>query len=297
MVNIVIGIITYKRLVGLKALIDSLNGLEVPDDCKLSILVVDNAEEFEVKKYIDDCKSNIEISYVVEPKKGIPYARNRIIDSVSKLTDFIIMVDDDEIVRKQWLIELLKCQDKYNASAVLGKVKPIFETTKCEFINDYFTKDPYDDGEDVFFGSTCNVLVRYKDIVSLGLRFDERMRFTGGSDTLFFLKLVESGCIFKYSKLAIVDEFIPENRANFSWIRQRAYREGTTFILSYRFFNGKSILFFSKQFVYSCASLIFLFPLYFSERLLGRCTKYSLQFKRRLGVLSSLFGCKYEEYK
>ena len=60
----------------------------------------------------------------------------------------------------------------------------------------------------------------------LALRFDEAMRFTGGSDSDFFSRAVARGAIIRWVDEAVVKEIVPEERLSLRWNLERARRSG-----------------------------------------------------------------------
>jgi glycosyltransferase involved in cell wall biosynthesis len=296
--KVFVGVITYKRPEGLYKLLTSLCKVKLQPGFELFVLVADNDSSESARKITDSFES-LKIIYAVESKQGIPYARNKILDMVPLDAEYLIMVDDDEIVSENWLIELIAYQIKFKATAVLGSVYPIFSTPVDSLLNDFFTKTPYKDGEDVKYGSTCNVLLKCSEINAMGLRFDERMRFTGGSDTLFFMNMLAAGGIFKFASKATVHEYIPESRAKYDWIKKRSFREGVTYVISNRYFKKNNLFIFSlKIFPISFIAVIILFlPTLLSGIFSAKSNRFSLKFYRRLGVVAATLGISFEEYK
>lgn len=58
----------------------------------------------------------------------------------------------------------------------------------------------------------------------LGLRFDETLRFTGGSDTDLFLPAYQTGAVIRWSARPQVYEHLPASRLTFRWQIYRIYR-------------------------------------------------------------------------
>jgi succinoglycan biosynthesis protein ExoM len=70
------------------------------------------------------------------------------------------------------------------------------------------------------------------------LRFDERLRYTGGSDTEFFHRLVKSGGVIKWVSDAEVTEEVPAARMTMRWQVNRKTRTQANNVQLYRIHNG-----------------------------------------------------------
>jgi GT2 family glycosyltransferase len=296
--KIYIGIITCNRLAGLKNLLTSIMSLKTPEGSSLSVVVVDNdplGSALEVVKQFN----TIDLIYEIETKKGIPYARNKVLNLIPDNADYLAMVDDDEEVTPSWLEELIKMQKMHNSIAVIGSVYPKFSSEKNDFFVEYFTKNPYQNGETIKYGTTCNVLFEWSQFLKSKKTFEVKMRYTGGTDTLLFMKLASEGFISKFATNAVVYEYIPDSRANYDWVKLRAFREGITFVISSNL-SGKNIdySFYLKTLFFSVFVITFFSPFYFLSKISPPLfIRGALRFYRRLGVISAIFGFGYEEYK
>jgi succinoglycan biosynthesis protein ExoM len=112
--KVIIGIITYQRLKSLKILLSALQKQIISESFEVIILVVDNDGCGEVSNLVHQFSSaKIRVHMVVEPRKGISYARNKVVDFFLADEDasFLIFIDDDEWpMRDNWIIELLTAQ-------------------------------------------------------------------------------------------------------------------------------------------------------------------------------------------
>jgi glycosyltransferase involved in cell wall biosynthesis len=61
------------------------------------------------------------LRYVVEPRRGLSFVRNRAISEArAARADFVAFLDDDEVATAPWLTELLRVQGRYAADVVTG---------------------------------------------------------------------------------------------------------------------------------------------------------------------------------
>ena len=70
-----------------------------------TLVVTDNEGNEQVRALCDSSRREpfAALLYYHEPQRGISYARNACLDHVPHATDFIAMIDDDEIPAQDWL--------------------------------------------------------------------------------------------------------------------------------------------------------------------------------------------------
>ena len=229
--KIAICILTYKRPVGLLRLLTSLEKISFVKckEPKIEIIVVEN----EISGYAPGVCQGIRLDikwplrYFTETKRGISYARNKVLESVSSDSDFIAFIDDDEVPDPNWLDELIYVQNEFNADVVTGPVLPyiIGNASKWLINGHFFERKRYPTGCAIPYARTGNVLIRFRIFKDLG-GFDERFALTGGEDTHFFMRVHRAGFKIVWSDNAVVTEWVPESRMNTKWILQRAFRQG-----------------------------------------------------------------------
>lgn len=126
--RIALCIATFKRPMGLKRLLDSVEKINFNGN--LSVIVVDNdaksKEGYKACKEIESGGYRWPITCVIEPKPGIAPARNALVKAALQIKgiEFIAMVDDDEFVEPQWIDELLRVQAETDADIVGGAALP-----------------------------------------------------------------------------------------------------------------------------------------------------------------------------
>lgn len=231
--KVCICVATYRRPEGLAKLLDSLGKLEfnhlVP---AVEVIVVDNAASREAGPICADARNSAgwPIRYVHEPRRGIPYARNRALDAVLPEADFVAFIDDDETADPQWLQQLLRVQKTYEADIVAGAVVPCFDQPPPAWSRqgDFFGLPRYATGTRVNFAYTNNALFRAKMLRDESARFNEQMALIGGSDTYLSKSLHQKGYHIVYANEAIVFDHLPPSRVCLRWLLQRAYRYGNT---------------------------------------------------------------------
>jgi glycosyltransferase involved in cell wall biosynthesis len=229
--SISICIITFKRPNSLRRTLDGLAKLEVPDDLECRVIVVDN----EAQGYVIDAVAELSalipfpLTAVEEPVRGIPFARNRAVVEAGG-SDAIVWLDDDEVPRFDWLVALVEAQRRVSADIVQGPSEPVFEGEVPQWVLDggFFERRKVSHLSAVGrpWLRTSGVLVLSEVFTVSSPPFNESMRFTGGTDTLFFGQAIAAGFSAVWAADAVVDEYVPASRANVRWLLRRSYRVG-----------------------------------------------------------------------
>jgi GT2 family glycosyltransferase len=176
------------------------------------------------------------LSYVHEPRPGISPARNAGVRTASAA--LVAFVDDDEEADPDWLSRMLLCLDRYEADVVVGPVYPIFEQEQAStdpFWRWYFTADSgQPTGEIAKRGAgTHNCLFDKATCCVTDEPFDPALGLTGGEDFRFFLSVAQRGGRVVWCADAIVNEFIPATRSNWSYALRRRLRENQLLLQSF----------------------------------------------------------------
>lgn len=231
--RVAVCIITYRRPEGLRRLLDALSELSFSDSPpQVEIVVIDNDEEGSARRV---CEGRVSVSrwdfhYDIEPRRGIPFARNKAIAYAMQRADLIAFVDDDEAPDPNWLEALLAAQNRYDADVVAGPVVPVLPPEAPAWVGRgrHFDHPRYPSGRRIILAASGNAVIRSSVLRSLDSHFDERLAYCGGSDSLFFRRLHLAGHKMVWADDAIVREWVPASRATAGWLVRRAYRHGTT---------------------------------------------------------------------
>jgi glycosyltransferase involved in cell wall biosynthesis len=229
--------LTYKRADGIARLLQSLADQAHTNErpYELTVVVVDNDPNGSARGVVAPfAAAGLDVVYVVEPTLGIPFARNRALDTVPAGTDFVVFIDDDEWPVATWIDAMLEMQIRTGADCVYGPVEPVFPPNPPRYFirSRVFDRKRHPDGAALGYAATNNVMVRRSFIARHGLRFEERMRFTGGTDYLFFNTAVRLGMRIVWAARALVYDTIPADRMTWAWVLRRQYRLGNTFAVS-----------------------------------------------------------------
>ncbi|MGI8959262.1 MAG: glycosyltransferase family 2 protein [Bryobacteraceae bacterium] len=226
---ITICVTTYRRPELLTHLLISLVTVTVPPETglKIEVLVIDNDGWESGRAVTEHVRLPWKLRYAVEPRRGIAQARNAAVQYAGS-TDFIAFVDDDEIVEPQWLRQLIRTAETFNADIVAGPVLPKFsDGVPRWFVQGGFADRPrYATGSIPKALGTGNVLIRRGVFREIGV-FDERFGSTGGEDTDFFRRARNAGCKIVWCDEALAHEHIGTDRGNLRSLLRREYHDAS----------------------------------------------------------------------
>ena len=128
-VDVAIAVATRNRPAMLKKCLGSFLALKIPDGVTINYLIVENNEILTMTSIINEFVRHLapphSAELLHEPELGIPFARNRALDSATaRKCRWLIFVDDDETVDSQWLSNLLLGAETHNYDLAAGPVVP-----------------------------------------------------------------------------------------------------------------------------------------------------------------------------
>lgn len=232
MVSINICVCTCQRNKLLSDCLESIAGAQIPFNTKVHVTVVDNDPGRSANDLVSKLSESypLELHYSVEPRRGIPCARNRAIDVTHQLEcDYLVFVDDDEQVDVSWLSALYGYVCKQGGDIIVSGdvIAELPADTPLSIQGLFGSKERYT-GQVLKTCATNNVIIPAFVTRDLGLRFDESHPLAGGTDTIFFVEAVARGVRIVRCVEALVYESIPSSRANLAWLMKRKYRAGIT---------------------------------------------------------------------
>jgi glycosyltransferase involved in cell wall biosynthesis len=300
-VRISVAAITFKRPHGLHKLLTELEKQEhhPARPYEMTALIVDNDPAGSARQVAEKFTNSpaFKLIYVNETRQGIPIARNAALEATPPEDDFMCFIDDDEWPTPHWLDAFLEVRSRAGGDCFYGPVSPCFPEKRPEWFvkSGFFAEWKYPDASQLNFAASNNVMIPMAFVREKKLRFDNRMRFTGGSDYLFFRQAVERGMVVRWAQNALVHEEIPLSRMTWPWILKRHYRLGNTFSISERIIGNKYNL--VKRFFIGGArvglGVVMLPALIFSPYWGMRAIAHIV---RGAGMLVGLLGHRHEEY-
>jgi GT2 family glycosyltransferase len=205
--------------------------MRMPEGVEPVFVLVENERGPTLSEVIDAFRTRVSPAEVIhehEPRLGIPFARNRVLDvALRRGCDLLAFIDDDETADSRWLEELCGTQRRRGLDLVGGpvRVKPCpddanawerviwkglvhrFARIEAAALGHY--RRGTDDRVTVV---TNNWLADLNFIRRHGLRFDESIGFSGGSDTRFFRQARAAGARTGWAPQAFVHELWPRER-------------------------------------------------------------------------------------
>lgn len=301
--KIVIAIPTYKRTEMLKKLILSIKDCIINKSIigEIRIIVVDN----DIEKSAEDTVKNLllenpEIQNVVYynfTQKGLSNVRNEMLRKSFELNpDFIVFIDDDEFVSKEWLNEMVKTIITNEADIARGPVFVEIAENTPDYISCWFDRENYPDNSRLDKLSSGNLIMRRTSLQKFGIWFDNRFNTIGSEDSFFGIQLLKKDAKIYWAAKAITYETIPDKRANLSWLLKRNYRVAGTFIyilkVEKEYFKlvKKAIISLIYIFIGFFATVLMLLPI--KRRYWG-----ILKLSEGLGGIAGLGNKIYSEYK
>ena len=235
-----VGALTRRRPQMFAALLQSLARMARPEDAEVVFLFAENDDALSVQAEAEKLRhaTGCRVRAETEPRPGIPIARNRVLDmALEEGCDLLTFVDDDETVREDWLVALVGTAQTRGLDLVGGPVAPgrgdqpldRLQAACLSFLQARSKKrtrvraaqaEAGRDGDQNIY--TNNWCARLSTVQRLGVRFEESLQFTGGSDTRFSLDMAAAGARIGWAPGAIVDEVVPLNRLTLAYQFSRA---------------------------------------------------------------------------
>lgn len=229
--HISVCICTFKRPQMLYNLLSKLQDQVTENLFTYSAIIVDNDADQSAKAVVTDWpnKSTIKIDYFCEPEQNIALARNKAVESAEG--NFIAFIDDDETPNDNWLFEMYRCINDYNADAVLGPVLPDFPAEAPEWLkkSGLCNRPRNPTGSPITNRDlrTGNILFQNYVFEKNDMWFNPLRGRTGGEDGEFLSRQIKRGRKFIWCDEAIVFETVAEERWPASFYLKRQFRIGT----------------------------------------------------------------------
>lgn len=236
--TVAIAVLTFRREPAIVALLPELARQARLVDPPATVVVVDNDPDASARDRIA-ALALPEVRYVHEPRPGIAAARNAAMDAAGDV-DAVVFIDDDETPSDRWLPLMLHAHRRLGGAAIAGRVIRSYEVEPEPWVRAarVFDRRQMPTGTVVEAASTANLLLDMHVVRELGLRFDDSLGISGGSDHLFTRQLSASGHRIHWCDEAVVEDPVPASRLTSHWTLQRGYRSGNTSIIVERLLAG-----------------------------------------------------------
>ena len=231
--HIILSVCTFKRPNIFAECLKSLSELNLPENIKTELLVIDNDENASAKELVESftSKSKMPVHYFVEEKRGLSNARNRLVkEAVSLGASHIAMFDDDILLPENWLVNYVNYYlSNENAVIITAASYSKFTSKPPKYIekNDLFkcstTKKTGSVRNDAASG---NVFFPASLITDLHLNFNSEYVFMGGEDGKFFEEASQKGAVIVWCNDCFNWELNGVDKINFAWILKRSHYNG-----------------------------------------------------------------------
>lgn len=249
---------TYNRAEYLKKSLETFANQTI-SNTSYEIIVVDNNSTDDtamVFKSLSEAYCNHNWVYLIEPRQGLHYARNRGI-LIAK-GDIIVFGDDDIEASQQWLESVQKAFDNDdNIGVVGGPIFPIWDRDPPGWIYDYGTKDIHGVFAYLNYGKIsrvlekeavfgCNFAIRNNLAFEIGGSgpdtFPNHMiHYSGAGETAMLVRVRATGYKVFYSASAVVRHHASTTRCTPEYFSYRYKRVAVEAIHS-RYNRGVSLL-------------------------------------------------------
>lgn len=231
--NITITICTFRRS-HIATTLQSLEAMQRPEDCAVSIVVIDNDDTPSAQELVGATAAamTLPVRYVHQPGANISIARNAGLEAAA--TEWVAFLDDDEVVDPDWLVELVARQRETGADAVFGPSRARYAADAPDWMvkGDFHSQVAAPRAGVIETGHTCNALLRWGDAPWQAERFALERGKSGGEDTEFFFRLRQFGARYAIAERAIVREDVPASRLSVTWLLHRRFRIGQSYSAS-----------------------------------------------------------------
>ncbi len=231
-IRIMLAVLTTGVRAGpLRNCVRGVNRLQPVDGVRLDLVIVQNASpEIHADVAVLQTETGGVSEVILEPRAGIPHARNCAIRHAIHLGyDYIAFIDDDAVPDQDWFAESLKVLRASGGEAVTGPQHPVFPPEAPRRLSKaaIYKAVNHPLGRPCRWAASNNVIFSVPFVRDQALLLDETFT-TGGSDKVFFRRFARAGGRIWWAPKAIVREDVTPGRLTLSWALRRSWRLGTT---------------------------------------------------------------------
>ncbi len=171
--------------------------------------------------------SQPQVHVVYEPRKGIAFARNRILQERHP-DENLIFIDDDEYPDDMWFANLIECHKKFPNALIAGPVREVTETGEVVTHSKIRPVDQIADGAARKLAATNNLLFPVS-VFETGLVYLDLFFNHGGSDTDLSMRLQNRGVEIRWAANAVMYELEDADRSDPEWSYRRDCRNAAIY--------------------------------------------------------------------
>ena len=225
--KILLGIsLSKKNYKFLDRFLDSVKMWKVPNNYHVKFVFIVEKKNLKFSKNINNQLKKKNFCILSVNKPGIPQSRNVFLKFIkNNKSKYVGFLDDDCIVSKKWLINMIKFIQKTKCDIVGG---PQLHKVKNRFYLKLFNliEPNKKHGQEIDWIATNNSFIKSEILKDKRILFDEKLKDIGGSDQLFFKKLHQLNFECRWNRTSEVIENIQPERENILWFIKRNLRYG-----------------------------------------------------------------------
>jgi succinoglycan biosynthesis protein ExoM len=222
---------TGMRTGPLRSCVRGINNLQPVDGVRLDLVIVQNASpEIRADVAALQTEPGGVSEVILEPRAGIPHARNCAIRHAIRLDyDYVAFIDDDAVPDRDWLASAMTVLRASPGEAVTGPQHPVFPPDAPRRLSKAAIYKAVDHPGDrpCRWAASNNVIFSVPFVRDHALLLDESFT-TGGSDKVFFREFARAGGRIWWAPDAVVREEVTPERLTVRWALRRSWRLGTT---------------------------------------------------------------------
>lgn len=230
---VLLALCTYKRPNMLEKCLDSISKLNLPNNIKIELLIIDNDKEGSAFATVNKFKFDIKmpIYHIVEQQRGLSSARNRLIrEAVNLGATHVAMFDDDIILPQDWLVNYINYYNENEQAVIITAAsyskfikEPPSYIAKNDLFKSHTTKKTGSIRKDAASG---NVFFPLSIVTVLGLGFNSEYVYMGGEDGKFFGEASQKGAEIVWCNDCFNWELNGADKISVKWILKRSYYNG-----------------------------------------------------------------------
>lgn len=228
-----VAICTFNRCESLARTLDSIIEAACPVEDELEILVINNNSNDQTSKVIHRFSGKDgRVKEVFEGRQGVAHARNTAIDKA--VGEYLVFTDDDVIVDKSWVANMIRVIKEERPACVGGKVLPMWEDEPPDWLGhelfpmlallDFHASRVRLDIPKVYSNNMClhrETAIRFRKFRTDRGRLGRQL--ASGEDTEFVQRLIRNGEKVLYDPAPFVWHRIEKNRMKKSYFRKWRY--------------------------------------------------------------------------
>lgn len=226
--------------------LESIVSQPIPPGWRVTLAVVDNDPDGTLPPEVEALsrRSPMEIEYLREARRGIPFARNAACRRSLELgAQWLMFIDDDETALPGWLTSYAEVMSRFEAEVYTGPVLYEMPSEYASYLQNRGLLH-LSDGSPLRRAATNNVLFSTRLLQPpWSMEFDTGMAFSGGSDSDFFMRCTFHGGRIVCASRALVAEPVIDNRLTLRWRMKRQFRSSANRVYtSYKLYGaGRTI--------------------------------------------------------